>query len=68
VVNAEVLSIESSGNMIRTSTGKKVFIQGLEDYIIVDQDDILMIIPKTAEQEIKQLRNAAMSKHGDDIG
>lgn len=68
VVNAEVLSIESRGNMIRTSTGKKVFIQGLEDYIIVDQDDILMIIPKTAEQEIKQLRNAAMSKHGEDIG
>lgn len=68
VVNAAVLSIASSGNMIRTGRGKKVFIQGLEDYIIVDQDDVLMIIPKSAEQEIKQLRNAAIAKHGEDIG
>lgn len=68
IVNADVLSVKSNGNMVRTGNGKKVFIQGLQDYIIVDQDDILMIIPKTAEQEIKQLRDAAMAKHGQNIG
>lgn len=68
IVNSSVTAINSSGNMIRTATGKKVIVQGMEDYIIVDQDDVLMIIPKTAEQEIKEIRNAAMDKYGKEIG
>lgn len=68
IVNSSVTAIDSSGNMIRTATGKKVIIQGMEDYIIVDEDDVLMIIPKTAEQEIKEIRNAAMEKYGKEIG
>lgn len=68
VINASLTSITSHGNMVRTATGKKVIIQGMEDYIIIDQDDVLMIIPKSAEQEIKEIRNAAMVKYGNQIG
>jgi mannose-1-phosphate guanylyltransferase len=68
IINASVTSIHSTGNMVRTSAGKKVIIQGMEDYIIIDQDDVLMIIPKTAEQEIKEIRNIAMDKYGKEIG
>ena len=68
VVNASVTALNASGNMIRTASGKKVILQDLEDYIIVDQDDVLMIIPKSAEQEIKQIRNNAMEQYGNDIG
>ncbi len=68
VVNADVTAIDSTGNMIRTAANKKVIVQGLTDYIIVDQDDVLMIIPRTADQEIKDLRTNAMKKYGDSIG
>jgi mannose-1-phosphate guanylyltransferase len=68
VINASLTSINSHGNMLRTAAGKKVILQGMEDYIIIDQDDVLMIIPKSAEQEIKEIRNAAMDKYGNEIG
>ncbi|AGC78706.1 mannose-1-phosphate guanylyltransferase [Nonlabens dokdonensis] len=68
VVNADLMAMNSSGNMIRTAAGKKVIVQGLEDYIIVDQDDVLMIIPLSAEQEIKEIRSKAMASYGNNIG
>lgn len=68
IVNSSVTAINSSNNIIKTDTNKKVIIQGLENYIVVDEDDVLMIIPKTAEQEIKQIRQSAINKYGDEIG
>jgi mannose-1-phosphate guanylyltransferase len=53
VVNATVLLQNSSSNIISTSKDKLVIIDGLEDYIIVDKDNVLLIYPKSKEQEIK---------------
>ena len=53
VVNATVLLNNSSSNIISTSKDKLVIIDGLEDYIIVDKDNVLLIYPKSKEQEIK---------------
>jgi mannose-1-phosphate guanylyltransferase len=53
VVNATVLLQNSSNNIIRTAFGKQVIIDGLDDYIIVDKDSVLLIYPKSKEQEIK---------------
>lgn len=53
VVNATVLLQNSSSNIISTSKDKVVIIDGLEDYIIVDKDNVLLIYPKSKEQEIK---------------
>ena len=55
VVNAKVLLKNSSSNIISTSKDKLVIIDGLEDYIIVDKDNVLLIYPKSKEQEIKQI-------------
>ncbi len=54
ILNARVEALESSGNMIRTTKGKKLLIKGLNDYIIVEHGDYLMIIPRSDEQAIKQ--------------
>jgi mannose-1-phosphate guanylyltransferase len=56
VVNARVLSEDASGNMIRAEVGKKIVISDLKNYIIVDCKDTLIIVPKSQEQEIKQLQ------------
>nr|WP_315201510.1 mannose-1-phosphate guanylyltransferase [uncultured Flavobacterium sp.] len=53
VVNATVLLQNSSNNIIRTAPGKQVIVDGLDDYIIVDKDSVLLIYPKSKEQEIK---------------
>jgi len=55
VVNAKAVIENASNNIICTTPGKKVVIDGLNDYIIVDKDDTLLIYPKKKEQDIKQI-------------
>lgn len=55
VVNASISISNSSNNIIRSDKNKKIIIDGLQDFIIVDKDDILLIIPKSKEQDIKSI-------------
>ncbi|HSD14129.1 MAG TPA: mannose-1-phosphate guanylyltransferase [Flavobacterium sp.] len=55
VVNATVILENASNNIIRTEGKKLVVIDGLQDFIIVDKDDVLLIYPKGKEQEIKRI-------------
>ena len=59
VVNAESHFTDASGNMIRTESGKKVIIKGLNNFIVVENDGILVILPKDEEQAIKELAELA---------
>ena len=47
--------LDSNNNLIRTNDGKLVVVRGLENFIVVDEEDVLMIYPKDQEQEIKAL-------------
>ncbi len=53
VINAKVLAADASGNIIRAAKDKLVVIEGLNDYIVVDKEEVLFIYPKTKEQELK---------------
>jgi mannose-1-phosphate guanylyltransferase len=53
VVNAKVVLENASNNIIRTEGKKVVVIDGLNDYIVVDQGNTLLIYPKGKEQDIK---------------
>jgi len=55
VVNAELISENASNNIIRTENKKLVIIDGLNDYIVVQQGDVLLIYPKDKEQDIKKV-------------
>ena len=57
VVGAKTIFIDAYGNMIRTQSGKKIVVQGLSDFIIVEKGDIILICPKKDEQDIKQIAN-----------
>ncbi len=57
VVNAKVVLENATNNIIRTEGKKVVVIDGLNDYIIVDQGNVLLIYPKNKEQEIKRISN-----------
>lgn len=64
-VGGEVLYRDASNNMIRTQAGKRVVIQGLNDYIVVEKEDVLLICPKDAEQDIKEITSAVKGKFGE---
>ncbi len=66
VVNSKVIAHDASGNMIRSPKDKIVVIDGLNDYIIVDKEDVLLIYPKSKEQDIKQVLNKVKAKFGDE--
>ena len=68
IVNARTLTEDASGNMIRTKAGKVVVVDGLQDYIIVDKDEVLLIFPKTKEQDIKKVLQKVKAKFGDHLG
>ncbi|NNC50874.1 MAG: mannose-1-phosphate guanylyltransferase [Flaviramulus sp.] len=68
VVNARTLSEDSSGNMIRTKNDKIVVVDGLNDYIIVDKEEVLLIFPKTKEQDIKKTLEQVKNKFGVQYG
>lgn len=65
VSNARSLAENATGNLIRTKTDKIVVVDGLNDYIIVDNEDTLLIYPKEKEQDIKQVLQRVKSKFGD---
>lgn len=56
---------DSEGNMIYTSSEKLVVLDGIKDYIVVDKDDVLMVYPKSKEQEIKSLLADLKDKFGE---
>jgi mannose-1-phosphate guanylyltransferase len=55
VVNATVILENASNNIIRADGKKLIIVDGLDDFIIVDREDVLMIYPKSKEQDIKRI-------------
>lgn len=55
IINAKVVIENSSNNIIRSDADKLIVVDGLHDYIIVDKEGILLIYPKSKEQDIKRI-------------
>lgn len=68
VVNSRTLTEDATRNMIRTKKDKIVVVDGLQDYIIVDKEDVLLIYPKTKEQDIKKVLNKVKDTFGEQYG
>ncbi len=66
VVRGNVFSYDISGNVINITNGKVAVIEGLKDYIVVDEDDVLLIVRKDHEQNIKYYLEDVKKKTGDD--
>ena len=54
VAGNNVVVIDAQRNMVHVNNEKLVLLQGLEDFVIVDTDDVLLICKKDKEQDIKQ--------------
>lgn len=60
-----VVMYDSSNCMVNTHPEKLVVIKGLDDFIVVDSGDVLLVCPKSQEQEIKQIVADIKMKKGD---
>lgn len=60
-----ILVMETSDCLVRAPKDKLVVVKDLNDYIIVDEPDVLLIYPKSKEQEIKQVRTAVNTRFGE---
>lgn len=61
-VGDKQILIDSAGCMVRSGAGKLIVAKGLKDYIIIQEDDAVLIYPRADEQEIKQVTSAIKDK------
>ncbi|MDP3313030.1 mannose-1-phosphate guanylyltransferase [Lutibacter sp.] len=66
-IGGKVIYRNAKNNIVRTQSGKHVVIQGLNDYIVVEKDDVILICPKNKEQEIKQITAKVKTEFGEDF-
>ena len=67
-INSRLVAENAENNIISTSNKKIVVLKGLSDFIIVEDKDVLMIVPKSDEQQIKEIRDKVMNDFGEDLG
>ena len=59
IVNSKVILENATNNIIRAHDKKLIVIDGLDNFIIVDEGNVLLIYPKDKEQEIKSIMKKA---------
>lgn len=64
-LSCKALFVESSNNIVAMSEDKVVVIQGLDDYIVAESDNVLMICKKSEEQRIKHFVTDVKFRYGD---
>ncbi len=64
VVNARLSAENASGNIISTTSGKLVVIDGLSDFIVVETAESILIYPKSKEQNIKEVLSKVKNTYG----
>ena len=68
VTNSEKsLFYESRNNLVYTSSDKVVVLQDLDGYVVVENENILMVCRKDDPALIRKIMNDAKLKFGDDI-
>ncbi|HMM11196.1 MAG TPA: mannose-1-phosphate guanylyltransferase [Bacteroidales bacterium] len=65
VVGNNVMLYDSKGCIVNMPKDKLVVLQGLEDYIVVEDDNALLVCQKKNEQMIRQFVNDIMVEKGD---
>lgn len=66
-LHCRTLYVESNDNIVAMSEDKLVVLQGLEDYIVAESDNVLMICKKSEEQRIKHFVTDVKFRYGDEF-
>ncbi|HUW92151.1 MAG TPA: mannose-1-phosphate guanylyltransferase [Bacteroidales bacterium] len=65
ILESTAFTFNSEGNIITLPEGKIAVVQGLDDYIIIDTGDVLLIVAREQEQNIKLYLEQVKNKTGE---
>ena len=65
IVGKNVMNYDSKNCIVNMPKDKLVVLQGLDDYIVVEDNNILLICKKGEEQQIRQFVADVMSEKGE---
>lgn len=65
IAGNNVITYDVKNSVINMPKGKLLVVQGLEDYIIVENNNVMLICKKSEEQQIKQFVNNVRVLKGD---
>ena len=65
LLNCSTLKYNSHNNLIMLPKGKLAVVQGVDDMLVIDSDNVLMICRKGDEKEIRKILNDVKMKLGD---
>jgi mannose-1-phosphate guanylyltransferase len=63
--SGQAITFQAARNVIHSPKGKLTVVQGLDDYIIVDTDDVLLICRKQDEQQIRMMVDEVKLRGGE---
>ena len=66
VLHGRSICYDSHRNVVSAADGKLVILEGLEDYIVTDSDDVLLVCRRSEEQRIRQFVNDAKTRFGNE--
>ena len=61
----DCILFDTHGCLIKKPEGKLAVVEGLDEFIVIDTEDVLMICPKENEQNIKKFIDTARFTKGD---
>ena len=64
IPSEQVIMFDSSNCMVNVPKDKLVILQGLHDYIVVENNNMLMICPRNEEQKVKEFVAEVKSRFG----
>jgi mannose-1-phosphate guanylyltransferase len=65
IVGKNVMLYESRNNIVNMPQDKLVVLEGLEDYIVVESENVLLVCKKSDEQQIRQFVNDVRLEKGE---
>ncbi|GAA4830430.1 mannose-1-phosphate guanylyltransferase [Algivirga pacifica] len=67
VLQGNIMTYETRETVVKTPQDKLVIVQGLQDYIVAEYDNVLLICQKDQEQRIKQFVSDVKEEKGQDF-
>ena len=64
MVSGDVLLYDTTGCVIKTPSDRLVLVQGLENYIVAEHDNVLLICRRSEEQRVKEFVADVLLKKG----
>ncbi len=65
ILGKNVMTYDTMNSIVNVKGPRLVVLQGLDDYIVVDDDNILLVCRKSDEQSIRQIVNDVKATKGD---